>query len=70
MNTAAGFAGQPRVGEIPLGVVIVFSGVAIGGVIAGTWIARHVRQGTLKRAFAALLLVIAASLLWQNRALW
>jgi uncharacterized protein len=70
MNAAAGFAGQPRVGEIPLVVVIAFSGVAIGGVIAGTWIARRVRQGTLKRAFAALLLIIAASLLWQNRALW
>jgi uncharacterized membrane protein YfcA len=70
MNAAAGFAGQPRVGEIPLGVLVVFSGIAISGVIAGTWIARHVHQGTLKRAFAALLLVVAASLLWQNRALW
>jgi uncharacterized membrane protein YfcA len=70
MNAAAGFAGQPRVGEIPLGFMITFGGVTIAGVIAGTWGARHVPQGALKRAFAVLLLVIAAGLLWQNRALW
>ena len=68
MNAAAGLAGQTRIGEIPLDFVMTFSGVAIAGIVAGTWLTRHVHQNTLKRAFAALLLVIAALLLWQNRA--
>lgn len=69
MNAAAGFAGQRGIGEIPIDFVITFSVVAIAGILAGTWLVKFVDQRTLKRAFAGLLLVIAALLLWQNRVL-
>jgi len=67
MNSLAGFAGQAHVGEIPLGVVITFTIIAIGGILVGTRLVRSVKQAALKRAFAVLLLVIAVLLLWQNR---
>ena len=69
MNAAAGFAGQHRLRELPLDFLLVFGGVAMAGIIAGTWLARFLHQRTLKRAFAALLLVLAVLVLWQNRAL-
>jgi hypothetical protein len=67
MNSLAGFAGQSHVGEIPLGLVIAFTTIAVGGIIVGTRLVRRVRQAALKRAFAVFLLVIAVLLLWQNR---
>lgn len=70
MNALAGFAGQPRAADIPPGFLVAFTAVTITGVVVGAWGARHVRPGTLRRAFAVLLLGIAASLLWQNRVLW
>jgi uncharacterized membrane protein YfcA len=70
MNSVAGFAGpQQRVSEIPLRFVMVFSAIAMAGIIAGTWLSRRVDQRTLKRAFAMLLLAVAAWVLWNGQAL-
>lgn len=66
MNAAAGFAGQHSIGAIPLDFVVIFSAIAMTGIVAGTWIGAYVHQRTLKRAFAMLLLVIAVLLLGQN----
>ena len=70
MTAAAGFAGQHVTGEVPLRLVLVFSGIAMAGIVTGTVFVRWVRQRTLKRAFAVLLFAIAALVLWQNRALF
>ena len=69
MNALAAFAGQPRLGQIPLGFVAAFAAIAMAGILAGTRLQRHVEQRMLKRAFAVFLLVIASFVLWQNRAL-
>jgi uncharacterized protein len=70
MNAAAGFAGQHGVGAIPFDFVVVFSAVAMAGIVVGTWAVAYVHQRTLKRAFAVLLIVIAALMIWQNWTLW
>jgi hypothetical protein len=68
MNCVAGYAGQRDVRAIPWLFVCTFSAVAIAGILAGTSLARFVPQRTLKRGFAALLLVIAVLMLLQNHA--
>ena len=68
LNSIAGFAGQRIIAEIPLGVVLSFTGVAIVGILIGTVLIRHVPARALKRAFSVLLMVIAALVLWQNHA--
>ena len=68
MNSVAGFAGQRMIAEIPVGVVLSFTGVAIAGILVGTVLIRHVPARALKRAFSVLLMVIAALVLWQNYA--
>ncbi len=66
-NCVAGFAGQQNVAALPWSLIIIFTTVSMGGLVLGTRLARQVPVGSLKRAFAVLLLVIAALLLWQNR---
>ena len=68
LNSIAGFAGQGMIAEIPIGVVLSFTGVAIAGILAGTVLIRHVPARALKRAFSVLLMIIAALVLWQNHA--
>jgi uncharacterized membrane protein YfcA len=68
MNCVAGYAGQRDVRAIPWLFVCTFSAVAIAGILAGTSLARFVPQRTLKKGFAALLLVIAVLMLLQNHA--
>ena len=61
MNCVSGFAGQRQTRAIPWPFVIVFSAVAIAGILAGTRFAGVVPQRTLKKGFAVLLFVIAAA---------
>ena len=68
LNSIAGFAGQQMIAEIPFGVVLSFTAVAIVGILAGTALIRYVPARALKRAFSVLLMVIAALVLWQNHA--
>ncbi|MCX5768639.1 MAG: sulfite exporter TauE/SafE family protein [Gemmatimonadetes bacterium] len=69
MNCAAGFAGQAGHQPIDWRFVATFSVVATGGIVSGAMLLSYVKQQTLKRAFAVLLLMIAALILWQNRSL-
>lgn len=68
MNCVSGFAGQRAARDIPWLFVCTFSAVAIVGILAGARLGRFVPQHTLKRGFAALLLVIGVLVLWQNHA--
>lgn len=68
MNSASGFAGYLGDVAIPWGVLAVFTAVAIGGIVLGTWLVRFVSATSLKRGFAVFLLVIGAFVLYQNRA--
>lgn len=67
MNTLSGFLGYQGTVDIPWGVVVPFGALAAAGIFAGTALIRFVDQRTLKRAFAVLLLLIAALILWQSR---
>lgn len=67
MTSASGLAGYVNQVEIPWGFVAVFTAVAIAGILVGTHLVRFVSQQALKRAFAALLLIIGSLILYQNR---
>jgi len=69
MNCAAGFAGQSGEEHVRWGFVAAFTVVTTAGLLAGTAIVPYVRQVTLKRGFAVLLLIISALVLWNNRSL-
>ncbi len=68
MNCVSGYLGQRDTRAIPWLFVITFTAVAIVGILVGTRFARFVPQRTLKKGFAALLLVIACLVVWQNHA--
>ena len=67
MKSAAGFLGYLGQVEIFWGFVAAFTGVAIGGILLGTWLVRFVPHHALQRAFAVFLLVIGGFILYQNR---
>ena len=67
MNSASGFAGYLGQVDVPWAFLAMFTGVAIGGILVGTYLARFVSQRALKRAFAAFLLLIGSFILYQNR---
>jgi hypothetical protein len=69
MNCVAGYAGQAGRADVDWVFISWFSAVAISGLLGGTAVLRYVRQQTLKRGFAVLLLVIATLVLWNNRSL-
>jgi uncharacterized membrane protein YfcA len=45
--------------------VSAFGGLTIVGILLGSRLVTHVPQEVLKRAFAVLLLLVAATMLWQ-----
>jgi hypothetical protein len=45
----------------------MFTAVAIGGILLGTYLVRFVSQQALKRAFAIFLLLMSGVILYQNR---
>jgi len=67
MNSASGFAGH--VGTVPIDWAFLagFTAVAVAGALAGTALAEHVPQATLKRAFALFLLAMGGFVLHQSR---
>jgi hypothetical protein len=67
MNSASGFAGYLGQVEVPWGFMAAFTAVAIGGILAGTYLVRFVSQQALKRAFAIFLLLMSGVILYQNR---
>lgn len=66
MNSASAFAGYAGTVDIPWKFVMVFTAVALAGILAGTHLLRFVSPGALKRGFAVFLLAIAGLLLYQN----
>lgn len=65
MNTLAGSLGYRGAVDIAWRLVLTFGAVTIVGILIGSALVPAVPQRTLKRAFAALLLVVATSMLWQ-----
>lgn len=67
MKSAAGFAGYLGQVEVQWGFMALFTAIAIGGILLGTWLVQFVPQAALKRSFAVFLLVMGAFILYQNR---
>jgi hypothetical protein len=68
LNAFTGFAGYLGQVEVAWPVVIVFTVVAIGGVFAGSAVARFVSPSVLRRGFAVFLVAMGLFILYQNRA--
>ena len=67
MKSAAGFAGYLGQVEVQWGFMALFTAIAIGGILLGTWLVQFVPQAALKRSFAVFLLVMGGFILFQNR---
>lgn len=68
LKSAAGFYGYLGQVEIAWAFMTAFTGVAVAGILVGTYLVRFVPQSALKRAFAIFLLVMGGFILYQNRA--
>jgi uncharacterized membrane protein YfcA len=64
---AVGAWRQRRHGNVDLRAAAILGLVSAGGVAAGTVAAKALADETLRRLFAALLLVVAAQLVWSAR---
>lgn len=67
LNATSGYLGHHGREIVPWGFVVRFTSVAMVGILAGTALVHHIPSRQLKRAFAFLLIVIGALILWQNR---
>jgi uncharacterized membrane protein YfcA len=67
LNSTSGYLGHHGREVVPWGFVARFTSVAVIGILAGTALVHHIPTRQLKRAFAFLLVVIGALILWQNR---
>lgn len=70
MNSASGFAGYLGHVQVPWVFMAEFTAVAVGGIIAGTYLVRFVSQRALKQAFAVFLIVMGTFVLYRNRAVF
>jgi uncharacterized membrane protein YfcA len=68
LSTLTGLAAHHGQVTISWDVVALFTMMAVVGTVAGTRAARHVPPAALRRAFGLLVLVLAAFILFQNRA--
>jgi uncharacterized membrane protein YfcA len=68
MNSATGFIGYFGQIEVRWDIVLLFTAVAVAGILVGASLVRFVSQLLLKRSFAAFLLAMALFILVQNRA--
>lgn len=66
VKSYAGFFGYA--GEVPIDYLLmgVFTGVAIAGSFAGTWIGHRIDSGNLKKGFAVFLLLVATYILYDQ----
>lgn len=65
-NSAAGFLSHLRDAPVPWMVAVVFSLIAACGVWAGGGFASRLPEKSLKRAFAALVLLTAGFVIWKT----
>jgi hypothetical protein len=70
MNSASGFLGY--LGQVPVDwpVVLAFTAIATGGILAGARLVRYVSQRMLRRSFAVFLVAMGLFILYQNRAVF
>lgn len=68
MNSAAGTLGYLGQVTFPMALLVPFTALAVGGILIGTRLGQRLSQRVLRRGFAMLLLVVAAFILFQNRA--
>jgi uncharacterized membrane protein YfcA len=66
-TVAAGVWSQRRYGNLRLRAAAVIGVAAVAGVEVGVQVATSLGEATLRRLFAALVLVIAAHLAWRYR---
>jgi uncharacterized membrane protein YfcA len=66
MNAAAGSLGYNGQVDIPWRFTALFTAAAIGGILVGTRLVRHVPAAALRRAFALFLVAVGALMLVQN----
>lgn len=66
MNSASGFLGYLGRVEIQWGLMALFTAVAVAGSFAGTYLARFIPQGALRKLFAIFLIGIAIFILYEN----
>ena len=67
MNSVAGFAGYVGQVQVPWAFMMAFTGVAVAGILAGTYLVRYVSPRALKQAFALFLVVMGSFMLYRNR---
>ncbi len=67
MNASAGTLGYIGQVSMPVKLLVPFTLIALVGTGIGTGAAQRVPQATLRRGFAALLLVVSGFILYQNR---
>lgn len=66
VTTAAGYAGYAGRFDIPWKFLGIFAAIAVSGSLAGVTLSQRVPAAKLKRAFATLLIVIGALMLYKN----
>jgi len=66
LNTVAGYAGYHGSVTVPWALVAQFAGLTAIGILVGSSFTTRVPQATLKRAFAALLVLVALFIFWQR----
>lgn len=67
MNTVSGSLGYATHVSFDWGIVILFTALALTGVLVGTRVASRVPAASLKRAFGIFLILVGALILVQNR---
>jgi len=67
LNSFVGLAGYAGQVELPWKLLAGFVVLAVAGILVGTRLTRYVSQAGLKRAFAVLLVVMGAFILFKNR---
>jgi len=67
MNSFAGTLGYLGQVPLPYPLLVPFTALAVVGIVAGTLVAHRVRQQSLRRAFAVLLVLVASYIVYENR---
>jgi uncharacterized membrane protein YfcA len=66
-STAAAYLGYRTQVRVPWDVIIVFTSIALVGLVVGTRLVRRLSPQALRRLFAYFLFLMAAFILYQNR---
>jgi uncharacterized protein len=67
LKSGTGFLGYMNQVDVAWLFMALFSAVAVGGILVGSRLVRHVPAASLRRAFALFLVAMGAFILYQNR---